>query len=192
MDKKIYIDIDDVIRNTCKTIILFVESNYGDKIVSPLDQWNVEFSSGKTFWDYYTTHPEIVAKAPPVPGAIQGVTILKNMGLNVIFISVQPVENIRKLTQEWMRKYFKDVQDIYVDSKPDKIEYIDIQTRSENLVFNKMDVSILLDDYNYSEDDLKNKLVHHIKMQNIDGNGYIWNGDLMALIKEYYKIKKGE
>jgi 5'(3')-deoxyribonucleotidase len=50
----------------------------------------------------YVNHPEVFDNAKPIDGAIDSIKYLKSQGHNVIFISVNNVENIK---EKWLKRY---------------------------------------------------------------------------------------
>ncbi|KAJ7293759.1 hypothetical protein C8J57DRAFT_1269922 [Mycena rebaudengoi] len=111
----IAVDLDDVLSQTNSMIAKWHNEKYGTAMDLSLFYyyyywknpfWGTAKETFEKVTQFYST--DTIFRAPPVPGAREGVQSLKDMGYNLVIVTARSPD-VADSTWEWVEKYFPGV-----------------------------------------------------------------------------------
>lgn len=106
-NKRIYVDVDDVISKTTETYIRIAEEEFGKKVgFEELVTFNLQTSFGLTENEYHyffdrVHQPDLLLGFEPVDGAVDAITAWAEQGYGINIVTGRPT-SARDVTLEWL------------------------------------------------------------------------------------------
>jgi len=108
MSKLLYIDFDDVLCETARAFTRILPGLFGRRVAfDKIHEFNLEVSFALTPQEHEHLmrvghEPEFLGSVAPVPGAVDGMRQLKDLGFEIAIVTGRPPE-CRDISVDWLR-----------------------------------------------------------------------------------------